>query len=97
MVLFQSTIIRNRLLATRTQDDFSLIEPNMERVPMPLQKLLIEAHRPIQYVYFPESGIVSTIADSQEGRIEIGLIGREGIVGVSAVLGVDQIASWSRA
>lgn len=90
MVLFQSSIVRNRLLAALTQADFSLLETSMERVPMALHDLLIEAHKPIQYVYFPESGIVSTIADYQEGKIEIGLIGREGIVGVSAALGVDQ-------
>ena len=90
VALFQSEIIRNRLLSALSPDDFVEIEPRLERVPLQLQAVLIEAHRPIEYVYFPESGIASTVADAQEGRIEIGLIGREGMIGVPVILGVDQ-------
>ena len=90
VALFQSLIVRNRLLAALAPDDYALLEPMLERVPLALQSMLIEAHQTIRHVYFPESGIASTIADQEEGKIEIGLIGREGMVGVSAVLGVDQ-------
>ncbi len=90
MALHQSSIVRNRLLAALTPDDFTLLEPMLERVPLPLRHILIEANQPIQHVYFPESGISSTIADTEEGKIEIGLIGREGMVGVPVILGVDQ-------
>ncbi len=89
MALFQSTIVRNRLLSLLSKDDFALLEPKLERLPMPLRLVLIEAHQPIPYVFFPESGIISTVADTEEGRIEIGITGREGVVGVSAVLGAD--------
>ena len=89
MALFHSSIVRNRLLSALTQDDFALLEPKLERVPLTLQSVIIEANQPIRYVYFPESGLSSTVADTEEGRIEVGIVGREGIVGVSAVLGVD--------
>ncbi len=90
MALFRSSIVRNRLLSVLTQEDFALLEPKLERVPLPLRLNLIEAGRPIAHVYFPESGISSTVANTDEGRIEIGVIGREGMVGFSVLLGVDQ-------
>ncbi|MGI4765305.1 MAG: Crp/Fnr family transcriptional regulator, partial [Janthinobacterium lividum] len=89
MTLFRSSIVRNRLLSSLSQDDFALLEPKLKRVPLPLNLVVIEAHQPIQHVYFPESGIISTVADTEEGRIEIGVVGREGFVGVPVILGVD--------
>jgi CRP-like cAMP-binding protein len=44
---------------------------------------------PIQRIYFPEQGIVSILADTSEGRIEVGLIGPEGMAGLPVVLGID--------
>ncbi len=73
MALFQSSVVRNRLLSSLSQDDFTLLEPMLERVPLPLRHILIEANQPIQHVYFPESGISSTIADTDEGKIEVAL------------------------
>ncbi len=90
MALFQSSVVRNRLLSALSQDDFALLEPMMERVPLSLRDILIGANQPIQHVYFPESGIISTVADTEEGKIEIGLVGREGMVGVPVILGVDK-------
>ena len=52
-------------------------------------EMLIEADKPIQHAYFPQAGIAS-IADTSEGRIEVGLIGREGLVGVPIVLGLNR-------
>lgn len=95
MALFRSSIVRNRLLSALTHDDFALLEPKLERMPLALSAVVIEANRPIQHVIFPESGIVSTVANTDEGRIEIGLIGREGMVGVSVMLGVDQVPHTS--
>ena len=89
MALHRSVPVRNRLLSALSPDDFALLEPKLERVPLVLHSMLIEAHQSIQHVYFPESGISSTVADTDEGRIEVGIIGREGMVGVPVILGVD--------
>ena len=89
MALFQSSIVRNRLLSLLTDDDFALLEPKLERVSLPLTVVLFAPHQPIHHVLFPESGIVSTVANTEEGRIEVGVIGREGVVGVPVILGVD--------
>ena len=87
---FQSLPVRNRLLGALAPDDFALLVPNLERISTALHATLIAANTPIDHVVFPESGIVSTIANTEEGRIEIGVIGREGMVGVPVVLGTDQ-------
>ncbi|HEU4604196.1 MAG TPA: Crp/Fnr family transcriptional regulator [Steroidobacteraceae bacterium] len=44
---------------------------------------------PLPYVYFPLDGFISQLADVTEGgRLEIGLIGREGVLGASVALGM---------
>ena len=58
---------------------------------MRLRQVLIPAHSAIQVVYFPEEGFVSITVDGAHGRVEIGLVGREGVVGIgSTLLGDDR-------
>jgi CRP-like cAMP-binding protein len=81
---------RNRLLAALANEDYTALVPSLEPVTLDPGATLIEAHGTIEHVYFPESGIASVIANTREGRIEIGMIGREGLVGLPAVLGTDR-------
>ena len=37
MALFQASLVRNRLLAALAPDDFALLEPKLERIPLNLQ------------------------------------------------------------
>ncbi len=90
MAIFQDSTVRNRLLTVLAPDDFALLETKLERVQLVLQSVLIEAHQPIPHVFFPESGIVSTVANTDEGSIEVGLVGREGFVGIPIILGTNQ-------
>src|SRR5215211_1107628 len=83
--------VRNRLLATLPPTDFSLLEPQLERVPLPAGMRLIEPNTPIEHVYFLEQGIASMVATTpQDRRIEVGIIGREGLTGVPVLLGADR-------
>jgi CRP-like cAMP-binding protein len=83
--------VRNRLLATLAPADFSLLEPQLERVPLPAGMRLIEPDTPIEHVYFLEEGITSVVATTPQGRrIEIGIIGREGLTGLPVLLGMDR-------
>lgn len=95
---FQSVPVRNRLLGALAPDDFARLAPKLERIPTALHATIIAANTPTDHVVFPESGIVSTIAKTEEGRIEIGVIGFEGMVGIPVVLGTDRsrTATWSR-
>ena len=43
----------------------------------------------VRHVYFPTSGIVSLLADVDDGgTLEVGIVGREGMAGMSAFMGV---------
>jgi CRP-like cAMP-binding protein len=89
MARLQQISTRNRLLFALNRDDFDLLQPDLEPVALELRQWLIEAGEPIQQVYFPEHGIVSILADTSQGRIEVGLIGPEGMAGLPVVLGID--------
>ena len=78
----------NRLLASLSSDDFSLLEPHLERVALGLRKHLERPNRRIDAVYFPESGFASVVAVQSNGKqVEVGLIGREGMTGLPIALG----------
>ena len=90
MTQLQQTSVHNRLLSGLTPEDFGLLQPHLEPVPLELRQWLIEAGEPIQHVTFPEHGIISILADTSEGRIEVGLIGPEGMAGLPVVLGIER-------
>jgi CRP-like cAMP-binding protein len=83
--------IRNRLLATLSPADFRLLQPQLEPVPLPVRTCLSEPNMPIEHVYFLEEGIASVVATTpQDRRIEVGIIGREGLTGLPVLLGADR-------
>ena len=79
--------VRNRLLLALSVQDASLLQPQLERVSLPVGTRLAEPNTPIQHVYFLEQGIASVVASTPQGRrIEVGLIGREGLTAPCALL-----------
>jgi CRP-like cAMP-binding protein len=79
---------RNRLLAALSSDDYALLQPHLEPVSYKLRQVLFCAGEPIDHVLFPESGLISVVADSEQGRFELARTGWEGLVGVPLVLNV---------
>ncbi len=50
--------------------------------------------KPIDYVYFPNGGFASVVANGVKGRsIEVGVIRREGMTGLAVVLGSGALAT----
>jgi CRP-like cAMP-binding protein len=84
----QQASIRNQLLTTLPREDYAALQPHLEPVSLELKQVLIEPNQPIEQVYFPESGYTSIVTNGGGTKIEIGLIGREGMVGVPIALGV---------
>ena len=69
----------NRLLARLAAKDFDAIRPHLEALDLPLRFEMEKPSRPIEHVYFPESGIASVVAiQPKDTHVEVGLIGREG-------------------
>jgi len=81
----------NHLLCTLSSADFARLELRLSHVVLELRLRLEDANKPITHIYFPENGIVSVVAEGTRGRqSEIGLIGREGMTGLSVVMGNDR-------
>jgi CRP-like cAMP-binding protein len=76
----------NKLLARLTAADLRLLEPHLEAIELPLRKQLQLRNRRVEHVYFIDSGVASVVANGQRA-IEVGMIGREGMTGVSVLLG----------
>src|SRR3954471_15846640 len=82
--------LRNRLLLALSVQDFSLLQSQLEPVCLPVGTRLAEPNTPMQHVYFLDEGIASVVASTPQGRrIEVGLIGREGLTGLPVLLGTD--------
>ena len=79
---------RNRLLAALPPEDLCLLEPQLNTIQLERRRVLEAPHKTIDYVYFPETAIASVVAVAgREERIEIGLIGCEGMSGLSVLMG----------
>jgi CRP-like cAMP-binding protein len=62
--------------------------PELERIACPRELILLDADRPLDHIFFPDSGVISVVAVYADGSIiEMATIGREGCAPVSAALG----------
>ena len=83
---------QNRLLAALSSADFALLQPDLDPVSLELRQVLETADEPIAHNYFIESGLASVVAGNgnHRRRIEVGLIGFDGMTGLAVVLGNDR-------
>jgi CRP-like cAMP-binding protein len=81
----------NRLLARLSNDDFDVLAPHLERVPLELGCVLASAGEDIGWVYFPETSVIGFAEVLSNGqRLAVALAGREGMAGWPLVLGNDR-------
>jgi CRP-like cAMP-binding protein len=91
MTSLGQSFVRNRLLQKLTPDDFGLLQPHLEAVELGLKAVLVEANTPIESVWFIEEGLGSIVAvGPDDEQVEVAHVGPDGMVGKSAILGVDQ-------
>jgi CRP-like cAMP-binding protein len=80
------------LLSGISRDDFARIEPHLEPVTLHTKDVLTEYDTPFDYVYFPESGMVSLIAlFTRDKPVEMASVGREGMVGMALFFGAGHL------
>lgn len=80
--------IRNRLLQKIPLEDWDQIGPHLEPVTLKERQVIEVPGKPITHAYFLEIGVVSVVAvDAEDHRIEVGVIGYEGVTGVSLIMG----------
>jgi CRP-like cAMP-binding protein len=83
----------NWLLARLPKDERTRIERRMDRVPMKTHDVLYASDSVIKQVYFPIRGLISIVAEFENGRVlEVATVGPEGMLGISLLLEDN----WSR-
>ncbi|HXI24715.1 MAG TPA: Crp/Fnr family transcriptional regulator [Pyrinomonadaceae bacterium] len=79
----------NRLLAALPKDEYQRLLPKLELFPLVFGEVIYEPGDLIRDVYFPTSGIISLLAAVEDrATLEVGIVGREGMVGLPAFMGV---------
>ena len=85
----RQTVQTNRLLASLPEDERERLRQYLEPIDLEFKQVLVEFDSPIEYVYFLETAVTSTIVRTPDGEIlEVGLMGAEGFVGLSLLYGV---------
>ena len=90
MVSSSPNFRKNRILATLSNADLALLQPHLEPVELEVRKVLELPNKPIKHSYFIERGLASIVAGNSHKRLEVGLIGPEGMTGLPIVLGNDR-------
>jgi len=84
------SVFANRLIASlsgRTRRDFLA---SCESIELDFAEVLCKPGERIRHVYFPIGGFISLVTVlADDARLEVGIIGNEGMLGVSLVLGMD--------
>ncbi len=82
-------VVENHLIELLPRKDRLRLLAVCEPVPLVLAEVLCEVGQPTRHVYFPTDGFISlvTLVDG-EPALEVGMVGREGMLGAQLALGV---------
>ena len=81
--------VSNVILLSLPDEEYNLIRPHLEPVPLPQYQILHEPGQNIEFTYFLNEGMVSLVALSRDGRsVEVGIVGKEGMVGMPLTIGL---------
>lgn len=80
----------NRILANLPENEFEQLCPKLRDVSFRIGEILYMPEQKIEHVYFVNRGVVSLLAALEDGAtVEAGVIGPEGVAGISVVLGAN--------
>ena len=81
--------IANQLLAALPKKEYQDLQSHLEEIPLVFEEILYKPKTLISDVYFPNSGVISLLAGLNErATLEVGLVGKEGILGLAIFMGV---------
>jgi CRP-like cAMP-binding protein len=80
--------LRNGILAALLATEYRRLLPRLEHVTLKAGQIVYRADQEIEAVYFPEQAVVAMVDTAGDNRtVEVGVIVREGIVGINIFLG----------
>src|SRR5258708_9941996 len=84
----------NRLLSSLPAKEYQRLVPELERTTLTFGDVLYDPGDTIGHVYFPNDSIVSLLsAVAERSTLEVGMIGNEGVAGLSIFMGVEVSAA----
>jgi CRP-like cAMP-binding protein len=83
--------VTNKVLLAMPDDEYKLMRPDLTYIDLPHHLSLHEASQKIEFVYFPNRGMVSQVVVTKDGRtVEVGVVGSEGYVGAGLAVGLSR-------
>jgi len=83
--------VLNRLLLAMPDAEYELMRADLTHVDLPSHLSLHEPTHKIEFVYFPNRGMVSQVVVTKDGRtVEVGVVGKEGYVGAGLATGLSR-------
>jgi len=87
----QNTAPGNKMLAALPAKEYRRLANKLEPFDLKFGETIYQPNENIEYIYFPNSGIVSFLAEIEKrSTLEVGLVGNEGMVGLSSFLGTTK-------
>src|ERR1700731_1271948 len=79
------------ILLSIPDSDYSSLRPHLEYVSLPNHLVLHEAGGKLEFVYFPNRGLISLVVVMKDGKTaEAGIVGNEGFTGTLAAVGLSR-------
>ena len=86
--------IKNQLLSALPTEEYERLLPNLEAVSLTPKQIIYAPNESIEYVYFPNNGIISLVNFTEDGStVEAATVGNEGMAGIAVLLGADRMIS----
>jgi CRP-like cAMP-binding protein len=81
-------MLTNKILTGLPDSEFARLLPLLQPVALSAGERLSEAGETAHFIYFPENSVISCQAEMQDGKsAEIGMVGFEGVAGITALAG----------
>jgi CRP-like cAMP-binding protein len=83
--------VSNLILLSTSDSDYSALRPHLEYASLPNHLVLHEGGGKLDFVYFPNRGLISLVVVMKDGKTaEAGIVGNEGLTGTPAAVGLSR-------
>ena len=83
--------VSNKVLLATPDNEYELMRPDLTYIDLPHHLSLHEPTQNIEFVYFPNRGMVSQVVVTKDGRtVEVGVVRNEGYVGAGLAVGLSR-------
>src|SRR6202795_2423482 len=83
--------VTNKVLLATPDNEYELMRADLTYIDLPHHLSLHEPTQNIEFVYFPNRGMVSQVVVTKDGRtVEVGVVGNEGFVGAGLAVGLTR-------